>query len=83
MEGVINSWSESSTIISSSLFLLLTTTFIMSKQKINPLSKVLSAIYDRTIVKMTEKWYRHVLERQEDGSVILDVGVGTAGEDHI
>jgi len=82
----INSESSSTTSInilsSTSLFLLLvlilTTTFIMSKQKINPLSKVVSNIYDRIIVKMTETWYRHVLERQEDGSVILDVGVGTA-----
>jgi ubiquinone/menaquinone biosynthesis C-methylase UbiE len=28
---------------------------------------------------MTEKWYRAVLERMDEGAVILDVGIGTAG----
>ena len=28
---------------------------------------------------MTEKWYRTVLERLHDGSIVLDVGVGTGG----
>lgn len=36
-------------------------------------------IYDATILDMTEKWYRAVLERLEDGSAVLDVGIGTAG----
>ena len=28
---------------------------------------------------MTEKWYRTVLEQLDDGSIILDVGIGTGG----
>ena len=32
------------------------------------------------IVKMTEVWYKKVLERQPDGATILDVGIGTAGK---
>ena len=35
-----------------------------------------SFIYDTVIVRMTEKWYREVLTRVDDGSVILDVGIG-------
>lgn len=38
-----------------------------------------SYVYDAVILGMTELWYRSVLERLEDGSVLLDVGVGTAG----
>jgi len=43
------------------------------------IEKVLAWIYNRMIVDMTEVWYRAVLERQQPGSTILDVGVGTAG----
>lgn len=41
--------------------------------------KILAWIYNRMIIDMTELWYRAVLERQPQGSTILDVGVGTAG----
>mmetsp|Transcript_20366 Transcript_20366/g.58904 ORF Transcript_20366/g.58904 Transcript_20366/m.58904 type:complete len:152 (-) Transcript_20366:174-629(-) len=37
------------------------------------------AVYDRLVLHMTEVWYRAVLERLEDGSAVLDVGIGTAG----
>jgi len=40
---------------------------------------ILSWIYNRMIIDMTEVWYRAVLERQKEGSTILDIGVGTAG----
>jgi hypothetical protein len=38
-----------------------------------------SVIYNRLILKMTIGWYQTVLEDVVDGSVILDVGIGTAG----
>ena len=41
--------------------------------------KAKSFIYDAIILRMTEKWYQSVLERVEDGSMVLDVGVGTGG----
>eukprot|EP00804_Cyclotella_cryptica_P013467 CCRYP_005196-RA/>CCRYP_005196-RA protein AED:0.00 eAED:0.00 QI:186/1/1/1/1/1/2/265/256 len=41
--------------------------------------KAKSFIYDVIILRMTEKWYRAVLERVDDGSIVLDVGVGTGG----
>lgn len=41
--------------------------------------RVKSYIYDAMILSMTEKWYRAVLERVPDGSIILDVGIGTGG----
>jgi hypothetical protein len=37
-------------------------------------------IYDAIILRMTEKWYRTVLERLADGSIILDIGIGTASK---
>lgn len=40
-------------------------------------STVVGGIYDKIIVKMTETWYRSVLEKQKDGAIILDVGIGT------
>jgi hypothetical protein len=43
-------------------------------------SSFVGGIYDKLVVNMTEVWYRRVLEKQTDGSVILDVGIGTAGE---
>jgi len=43
------------------------------------LQAFVSGIYDKIIVHMTEKWYRTVLERLEEGSTVLDVGIGTAG----
>ncbi|EED93691.1 predicted protein [Thalassiosira pseudonana CCMP1335] len=41
--------------------------------------KAKSFIYDAVILRMTEKWYRTVLQRLPDGAVVLDVGVGTGG----
>ena len=41
--------------------------------------KAKSFIYDVVILRMTEKWYRTVLSRLEDGSILLDVGIGTGG----
>ena len=38
-----------------------------------------SLVYDTLILRMTEKWYRAVLLQVKDGSIILDVGVGTGG----
>jgi ubiquinone/menaquinone biosynthesis C-methylase UbiE len=42
-------------------------------------SKAKSLVYDTLILRMTEKWYRAVLLQVKDGSIILDVGVGTGG----
>jgi len=42
-------------------------------------SKAKSFVYDTIILSMTEKWYRTVLEKLDDGSIVLDVGVGTGG----
>jgi ubiquinone/menaquinone biosynthesis C-methylase UbiE len=36
-------------------------------------------IYDRAIKPLTWKWYREVLRRLDDGSRMLDVGIGTGG----
>lgn len=36
-------------------------------------------IYDVVILNMTEVWYRTVLSRLDDGSAVLDVGIGTGG----
>ena len=38
-----------------------------------------SFVYDTVILHMTERWYRTVLERLDDGSILLDVGIGTGG----
>lgn len=38
-----------------------------------------SYIYDIIILRMTEVWYRAVLQRLDDGAIILDVGIGTGG----
>lgn len=43
------------------------------------LSKIVSGIYDKIIINMTEVWYKTVLERQNQNAIILDVGIGTAG----
>lgn len=41
--------------------------------------KAKSYIYDALILSMTEAWYRAVLEKLPDGSIVLDVGIGTGG----
>jgi ubiquinone/menaquinone biosynthesis C-methylase UbiE len=38
-----------------------------------------SYIYDIIILRMTELWYRTVLQKLPDGSILLDVGIGTSG----
>jgi hypothetical protein len=43
-------------------------------------ASVIGGIYNTIIVKMTEVWYKQVLEKQTDGATILDIGIGTAGE---
>ena len=40
-----------------------------------------SKIYDGVIVHMTEQWYQVVLSQLDDASVVLDIGIGTAGEE--
>ena len=42
-------------------------------------SRAKSLVYDTVIVSLTEKWYRAVLQKLDDGSILLDVGVGTGG----
>ena len=43
------------------------------------IARLIGGIYDKTIVSMTEVWYKNVLERQAENAIILDVGIGTAG----
>jgi hypothetical protein len=50
-------------------------------QTLNKKINLVSKIYDAVIVNMTEKWYQSVLSQLDDNSVVLDVGVGTAGEE--
>jgi SAM-dependent methyltransferase len=38
-----------------------------------------SFIYDTLILRLTSRWYAEVLTRVPEGSVLLDVGIGTAG----
>lgn len=59
-----------------SLFLTTLTIHTLSTKKMNLVSK----IYDSVIVHMTEKWYQCVLSQLDDNCVVLDVGIGTAGE---
>ena len=59
-----------------SLFLTTLTIQTLSTKKMNLVSK----IYDSVIVHMTEKWYHCVLSQLDDNCVVLDVGIGTAGE---
>ena len=42
-------------------------------------SRAKSLVYDTVILSLTEKWYRAVLQKLDDGSILLDVGVGTGG----
>lgn len=44
------------------------------------IAQIAGSIYDKIIVDMTKVWYRAVLEQQPDHAVILDVGIGTGGE---
>lgn len=38
-----------------------------------------SFIYDILILRLTSRWYAEVLQRVPEGTVLLDVGIGTAG----
>lgn len=73
--------SESESSRSSGALTLFATTAIMATM-LNKysFSSCIGGIYDKIIVNMTEIWYRRVLEKQKSGSVILDVGIGTAGK---
>lgn len=42
------------------------------------LQSLRSLVYDSLITRMTTQWYRHVLIEIPPGSVVLDVGIGTA-----
>ncbi|KAI2508815.1 methyltransferase domain-containing protein [Fragilaria crotonensis] len=44
-----------------------------------PLRRCRSFVYDSLILKLTTKWYEVVLSRLDEGSTLLDVGIGTAG----
>jgi hypothetical protein len=44
-----------------------------------PLCKFRAFVYDALILKLTTKWYEVVLCRLDEGSIVLDVGIGTAG----
>lgn len=38
-----------------------------------------TSIYDRVVLGLTTKWYEAVLGQLDEGSCVLDVGIGTAG----
>jgi hypothetical protein len=39
-----------------------------------------SKVYNALILNMTTRWYQVVLERLEPNSIVLDIGIGTAGK---
>ena len=49
----------------------------------NTFSSVISSwrsfVYDALILKMTTRWYEAVLTKLPENSIVLDVGIGTAG----
>ncbi len=65
---------------SGALTLFATTAIMATIMQKYSFSSCIGGIYDKIIVSMTEVWYRKVLEKQKRGAVILDVGIGTAGE---
>mmetsp|Transcript_19819 Transcript_19819/g.22484 ORF Transcript_19819/g.22484 Transcript_19819/m.22484 type:complete len:295 (-) Transcript_19819:65-949(-) len=73
-----SSSSSSSSILPSLALFVGTITLHTIYEKLN-VNHVLATIYDQLIVHMTSIWYKNVLERLEDGSTLLDVGIGTAG----
>jgi hypothetical protein len=44
-----------------------------------PLRKFRAFVYGALILKLITKWYEVVLCRLDEGSIVLDVGIGTAG----
>jgi len=72
----IQKWNDSKSLLSRiSLFAATLTLHTLSLKKMN----LVSQIYDSMIVHMTEKWYQSVLSQLDDNSIVLDVGIGTAG----
>lgn len=65
---------------STALALFVTTATITTLSQKVSLSSIVGGIYDKLCVHMTETWYRNVLCRQNDNSVILDCGIGTSGK---
>lgn len=41
--------------------------------------KFKSIIYDITVANTTHLWYEAMLEELDEGDIVLDVGIGTAG----
>ena len=41
---------------------------------------VRAKVYDIAIVHVTSTWYKAILDRLDEGSVVLDVGIGTASK---
>jgi hypothetical protein len=63
-----------------SLTIFAMTAALATLQQKYTFASVIGGIYNTIIVKMTEVWYKQVLEKQTDGATILDIGIGTAGE---
>jgi hypothetical protein len=57
-------------------------TGVAETQELNAVQQAFGAarsrIYDLAIVHVTSVWYEAMLEEMEEGSVVLDVGIGTA-----
>jgi ubiquinone/menaquinone biosynthesis C-methylase UbiE len=70
----------SSSFNSTALALFVTTATVTTLSQKVSLSSIVGGIYDKLCVHMTETWYRNVLCRQDNNSVILDCGIGTSGE---
>ena len=51
----------------------------MVSQVLNAIRSIPPRIYDRIILDMTEIWYQYVLQKLPANSVVLDIGIGTAG----
>lgn len=69
---------QKSSFNSTALALFVTTATVTTLSQKVSLSSIVGGIYDKLCVHMTETWYRNVLYRQNDNSVILDCGIGTS-----
>jgi hypothetical protein len=45
-----------------------------------PVRQFRALVYDVLILELTTKWYEVVLSQLDEGSTVLDVGIGTAGK---
>jgi|AntRauTorckE5430_2_1112549.scaffolds.fasta_scaffold08314_5 hypothetical protein len=63
-----------------SLTIFATTAALATLQQTYTFASFIGGIYNTIIVKMTEVWYKQVLEKQTGWATILDIGIGTAGE---